>query len=70
MPKYFTAADEEVTDAESIGDGGIIRNDQLPIELPATGGSGTGLYTAFGLSLMGLALWLLSRRNLMRSKKP
>ena len=70
MPKYFSAADEEAVDAVSIGDGGIIRNDQLPIELPATGGSGTGLYSAFGLSLMGLALWLLSRRNLMRSKKP
>ena len=33
------------------------------VELPATGGSGTTLYTVTGLSLMAAALWLILRRK-------
>jgi len=33
------------------------------VELPSTGGPGAALYTAAGLSLMGIALWMLLRRK-------
>ena len=33
------------------------------VELPSTGGSSTAVYTAAGLSLMSVALWMLLRRR-------
>lgn len=33
------------------------------VELPSTGGPGTVVYTAAGLSLMSIALWMLLRRR-------
>ena len=33
------------------------------VSLPSTGGPGTALYAAAGLSLMGIALWMLLRRK-------
>ncbi len=33
------------------------------VELPATGGTGTAVYTVSGLSVMAAALWLVMRRR-------
>lgn len=39
--KYFGANDEEAMGTALIDDGGTIKNDQIGVELPSTGGMGT-----------------------------
>ena len=65
-PKYFSADGEQAMGASRIEDGGMIMNDEVGYELPATGGPGTGLFRIPGLILAGLAGALLVTRRRRR----
>ena len=70
-PYIFTVAANGTTTLDSTvahtmvnQDGNTFTIENEPgIELPATGGPGTAVYTVSGLSVMAAALWLIMRRR-------
>ena len=61
-PKYFNG-ETQVMGASRIGDGGMIRNDRIGVELPSTGGPGTAAFIFAGITITLTSGAILTHRS-------